>query len=250
MESSVPLLLVDDDRGLCELLADYLGGIGFGVRAAHDGPEGVRLATSGGFAIVVLDVMLPGADGFEALRQIRNHSNVPVIMLTARGDDVDRIVGLEIGADDYILKPFNPRELAARLHAILRRVRGEPSARDGARATIVVDDLEVNPAARSIRRGGKAVQLTGAEFAVLEVLVRSAGMIASRDEVSRSALGRPAEPFDRAVDMHVSHLRKKLGAAVDGGDRIRSVRGEGYIYVVCGTGGDTRTGDPMHRDSD
>jgi len=223
------LLLIDDDAELCELLNDYLGAAGFAVTAAHDGAEGIRHALSGTYALAVLDVMLPGLDGFEVLRRIRARSALPVLMLTARGDDVDRIVGLEIGADDYLPKPFNPRELVARIHAILRRSaapRGAPPGR------LAVGDVEMDTGARVVQRGGTPVELTGAEFALLELLLRGAGQVVERDELSRSVLGRKLMPFDRSIDMHVSNLRRKLGPAPGGGERIKTVRGCGYLYAI------------------
>lgn len=228
------LLIVDDDRALCELLAEYLGAAGFQVLFAHHAEEGVRRAISGDHAIVVLDVMLPGFDGFEVLRRIRARSRIPVLMLTARGEEVDRIVGLEIGADDYLPKPFNPRELAARLHAILRRAKGE-STGDSAGALlgpITVNHIELDPAARMVRCGGRELDVTGTEFSLLEVLLRAAGRIVSREDLSRIILGRRLQPFDRSIDMHVSNLRRKLGPAPQRGERIRSIRSAGYIFVV------------------
>lgn len=236
MATPVRLLLVDDDRGLCELLAEYLRGAGFDVDAVHDADAGVSRAVSGAYAIAVLDVMLPGVDGFEVLRRIRARSRISVLMLTARGEEVDRIVGLEIGADDYLPKPFNPRELAARLHAILRRARAAaaPGAAAACAERIAVDDVELDAAARSVRCAGRAIELTGAEFGLLELLLRSAGRVVSREELSSRVLGRPAQPFDRSVDMHVSKIRRKLGPRPDAGERIRSIRGAGYIFVIGG----------------
>ncbi|MCG3126286.1 MAG: Transcriptional regulatory protein CpxR [Phycisphaerae bacterium] len=236
MPTPVRLLLIDDDRGLCELLAEYLCGTGFEVDAVHDGDAGVARALAGAYAIAVLDVMLPGGDGFEVLRRIRARSRIPVLMLTARGEEVDRIVGLEIGADDYLPKPFNPRELAARLHAILRRSGASSSRDDPAPSAerIAVEDVELDSAARSVRCGGRLIELTGAEFGLLELLLRSAGRVVSREELSSRVLGRRAQPFDRSVDMHVSKIRRKLGRRPDSGERIRSIRGAGYIFVVGG----------------
>lgn len=228
MESAIRLLIVDDDRALCGLLTEFLRPIGFSVECVHDYVTGLAAATAGRHDIAVLDVMLPGGNGFDLLRAIRAKSALPVLMLTARGDDVDRIVGLEIGADDYLPKPFNSRELAARLQAILRRSR--PAALADA-ALLVVDDVEVEPAARLVRCNGHAIELTGTEFLLLEVLLASAGTVVSRDELCRRVLSRAAQSYDRSIDMHVSHVRRKLGPSADGGDRIRSIRGEGYIYL-------------------
>ena len=224
------LLIIDDDIDLCELVAEYLEGEGFAVDAVHDGPGGVERCLATDPELVILDVMLPGLGGFAVLAKIREHSRVPVIMLTARGDEVDRIVGLEMGADDYLPKPFNPRELAARIRAILRRSTAE-GAGDEDPARLVVGDLHVDLGARLVRRGDTAVELTGAEFSILEILVRAAGSVVGRDELSRQALGRRSGAFDRSLDVHLSNLRRKLGPLADGGDRIKTVRGVGYLYV-------------------
>lgn len=221
-----PILMVDDDVELCELVVDYLTAEGFTLEVVHDGESGARKGTAAPYSLIVLDVMLPGVNGFDALRRIRAVSSVPVLMLTARGDDVDRIVGLEIGADDYLPKPFNPRELVARIRAILRRAKPE-SLSDG----LVVGDVEVDFGSRSVRKNGELVTITSVEFDVLVTLFQEAGKVVSREDVSQKALGRPFNPFDRSVDMHVSNLRKKLGPQADGGERIKSVRGVGYIYT-------------------
>ncbi|GAB6064530.1 response regulator [Deferrisoma palaeochoriense] len=223
------ILVVDDDAELCELLREYLEREGFGVETAPDGPQGLARARAGEFGLVVLDVMLPGLDGFEVLRELRKTSDVPVIMLTARGDDVDRIVGLELGADDYLPKPFNPRELLARIRAVGRR------ARSGREPEVVrVGDVELDPGTRTVFRAGEPVDLTSAEFSLLEALLRQAGRPVSRDDLARQGLGRPLMAFDRSVDVHVSSLRRKLGPAPDGTERIRTVRGVGYLYALPG----------------
>jgi len=221
------VLVVDDDAELTDLLRDYLADEGFEVTASHDGESGVRAALDGGVELVVLDVMLPGLNGFDALRRIRESSAVPVIMLTARGQEVDRIVGLELGADDYLPKPFNPRELVARIRAVLRRGR-LPAGGSGA---ITVGDLRLEPGARRVQRGGELVEVTGTEYSLLEVLVRDAGKVVRRDTLFREVLGRRPVPYDRSLDVHVSNLRRKLGPLPDGGERLKSVRGVGYQYV-------------------
>lgn len=221
------ILLVDDDLELCSSLAQLLGMDGFAVECAHNAADGVRLALAQAHDLVILDVMLPGGDGRTLLRRIRLHSQIPVIMLTARGDETDRIAGLEGGADDYLPKPFNPRELVARMRAVLRR------RADAAPAQILrLGDIELLAGSRRVLLNGCDVDLTGAEFDVLSLLVRSAGRVLTRDEIAEGALGRPMGMMDRSVDNHISNLRKKLGAAVEGVERIRNVRGQGYMYSI------------------
>ncbi len=226
------ILIIDDDTALCELVGEYLEPLGFTVEAVHRGDTGAERALRAEHDLILLDVMLPGQNGFEVLRQIRESSKIPVLMLTARGDDVDRIVGLEIGADDYLPKPFNPRELAARIRAILRRSSGRDDA-EGA-PTIVVGDVEMELGTRLVRRSGKIVELTAVEFEVLEKLLRAAGRITTREDLSRDVLGRGTSPFDRSIDMHISNLRKKLGHLIGPAERIKTVRGVGYIYAQPG----------------
>jgi len=223
---SIPVLLVDDDVELCSSLQRLLAMDGFSVTSVHDGEAGVRHALSGEFDLVVLDVMLPRTDGRKALRRIRLTSQVPIIMLTARGDEADRIAGLERGADDYLPKPFNPRELVARIRAVLKR-KGD----SGERQAIRIGDLQIDRAQRRVVRNGCPVALTGAEFDILILLVRSAGTVLTRDEIAEEALGRPIGVFDRSVDNHISNLRKKLGSRVGDAERIQNVRGAGYVYT-------------------
>jgi len=215
-------LLIDDDAELCALLGEFLKREGFTVECEHEGNRGLERAGQPGVDLVVLDVMLPGIDGFEILRRLRTHSKVPVIMLTARGEDVDRIVGLEIGADDYLAKPFNPRELAARIRAILRRYEARPAA---PAARIEVNGIALDPASREVYSGGKPIELTTFEFDILEMLMRSAGRVLSRDALMENFYNRKATPFDRSIDMHISHLRKKLER---GDSIIKTIRGVGY----------------------
>ncbi len=226
------LLIVDDDVELCELVDQYLNSQGFQIDAVHDGLAGVERALSGDYALVILDVMLPGIRGFEVLRQIRAKSALPVIMLTAHGDDVDRIVGLEIGADDYLPKPYNPRELAARIHAVLRRTIASPGKDLLMPITILLDDIRLDTRARTARHNTRDVELTSAEFELLAVFFKSPGQVVSRDDLVKIALGRELEPSDRSLDVHVSNLRKKLGPCPDGTERIRAIRNVGYVYVV------------------
>lgn len=229
------ILVIDDDRDLCELLDEYLTREGFLVEAAYDGETGLARVLAGSYGIIVLDVMLPGAqNGFDVLKRIRTHTDTPVLMLTARGDDVDRIVGLEMGADDYLPKPFNPRELVARLRAILRRSGDPPGKSSMVAATIRhhVGDVEMETGTRTVLRDGEPVNLTAAEFSLLEILLGRAGHIVTRDELTQTVLGRSLTPYDRSIDVHVSKLRKKLGRENGNRDRIKSVRGSGYIYVL------------------
>lgn len=226
------ILIIDDDEELCDLVAEYLSVEGFESEAVHDGEAGLEAALSGNYGIVILDVMLPKKNGFDILRDLRKESTVPVLMLTARGDDMERIVGLEIGADDYLGKPFNPRELVARLRAILRRVRVENEPKAPAAETLSVEDLEVSLGARAAKIAGEEVSLTSVEFDLLAALAAEAGKIVKKDELSVKVLGRTLSPFDRSLDMHISNLRKKLGPRADGGDRIKTIRSVGYIYTV------------------
>jgi two-component system response regulator CpxR len=227
------ILIIDDDSELCELVGEYLEGEGFEIDAAYDGVSGIERCLEREPDLVILDVMLPGIGGFEVLSRIRTHSRVPVIMLTARGEEVDRIVGLEMGADDYLPKPFNPRELAARIRAILRRAAAAEISGDEPEV-LAVGDLEIDIGARQVQCGGAAVELTGAEFAILETLVRTAGTVVERNDLSRQALGRRASTFDRSLDVHLSNVRKKLGPLPDGNERIKTIRGVGYLYVKPG----------------
>ena len=224
------VLLVDDDVELSDLLREYLQREGFDTDAVHDGASGVAGALDGGYDIVVLDVMMPGIDGVEALRRIRVASRVPVLMLTARGDDVDRIVGLELGADDYVPKPCTPRELAARLRAILRRAR--PAEAGAADEPLAAGPLSLWPGKRLARWRGETLPLTSTEFSLLEVLARQAGRVVGKAELSEQALGRPLARFDRSIDVHVSSLRQKLGQRGDGRSWIETVRGRGYQFLL------------------
>lgn len=226
------ILLVDDDAELCGLLGEFLRREGYTVDCEHDGHAGLEHAAQPAVDLVVLDVMLPGIDGFEILRRLRQRSKVPVIMLTARGEDVDRIVGLELGADDYLPKPFNPRELAARIRAILRRYEPRPPAKDG---RIEVNGVALDPGSREVFAHGKPVELTTFEFDILEMLMKGAGRVLSRDALMENFYNRKATPFDRSIDMHISHLRKKLEA---GDTLIKTIRGVGYQF--CRTPEDAR----------
>lgn len=224
------VLLVDDDVELGAMLKEYLEREGFGAMAVHDGEAGVRHALSGDYDIVVLDVMMPRMNGIEALRRIRAQSRMPVLMLTAKGDDVDRIVGLELGADDYVPKPCTPRELVARLRAILRRVQGEVPV--GASAgPLSVGSLVIWPEKRSAEWNGRPLDLTSTEFNLLEVLARNAGQVVSKKDLSEQALGRPLARYDRSIDVHLSSIRHKIGTLRDGRSCIETVRGIGYQFI-------------------
>lgn len=225
------VLIIDDDEELCELVSEYLGVEGFDAESVNDGEAGLKKALSGDYEMAILDVMLPKMDGFEVLRNLRKESKLPVIMLTARGDDMERIVGLEIGADDYLPKPFNPRELAARLRAVLRRT-AEPANSDQLGETIELDDIVISSSSRVATLSGKEVSLTSVEFELLFELLRKAGNVVRKEDLSEAVLDRKLSPFDRSLDMHISNLRKKLGSRKDGSTRIKTIRSVGYIYTV------------------
>lgn len=225
------ILIIDDDEELCELVSEYLTVEGFETECVHDGESGLKQAGSGDYDLAILDVMLPKMNGFDVLRNLREVSEVPVLMLTARGDDMERIVGLEIGADDYLPKPFNPRELVARLRAILRRVSPD-DGEDGVPEKMQVEDLEMSSSSRSAKLDGAEVGLTSVEFDLLLALVRDAGKIVKKEDLSEKVLERSLSPYDRSLDMHISNLRKKLGHRGDGTERIKTVRSVGYIYTV------------------
>jgi len=222
--------VIDDDAALCKLVARFLSAEGFQVETVRTSLQGVERARSGEHELIVLDVMLPGMDGFEILRRLRTESRTPVLMLTARGDDLDRILGLEIGADDYLPKPFNPRELAARIRAILRRANAKLQAESS--APMVVGSLELNASARAVRLSGNLVNLTTIEFDLLDRFMKSVGRVVSREELVKEVLGREFSPFDRSIDTHVCNLRKKLGPYADGTERIKGVRGVGYLFAL------------------
>ncbi len=224
------ILVVDDDVELCQLIREYVANEPWDVECVHDGAEGLDRALAGEHRLVILDIMLPGMSGLDVLRRLREKRRTPVLMLTARGEDVDRIVGLELGADDYLPKPFNPREMVARVRAILRRA-DDTSESDRDARPVTVGDLRLDPSQREVTRDGVPVSLTAVEFDMLRVLMLSAGHIVGRDDLSRTALGRPWNPYDRAIDMHVSNLRRKLGSAAGGRERIKTVRSSGYLFV-------------------
>ena len=220
------VLLVDDDVQLCKLLAERLETEGFTMETVNDGSRGLEQALSKEYALVVLDLMLPKMGGLDVLRRLRKVSPIPVLILTARGEDSDRILGLELGADDYVQKPFNPRELIARIRAILRRSGGT----DLAAGPLILGDIRIDPPAREAWLADALLNLTSVEFALLEAFMREPGRVLSREQLTEAVLGRPLGPFDRVIDVHVSNLRRKLGPAQDG-QRIKTVRGGGYLFA-------------------
>lgn len=229
------ILIIDDDRDLCELLCEYLGTEGYEVDTAYDGRTGIEQMQRQGYHMVILDVMLPGGrNGFRVLQDIRAKSEMPVLMLTARGDDIDRIVGLEMGADDYLAKPFNPRELLARVRAVLRRtVPGEKDLLDWQELShYAVGDVILDEGRRTVLVSGQPIDLTCMEFDLLAVLLRNAGQVVSREVLVRNVMKRPLSAYDRSVDVHVSKLRKKLSLENGESDMIKAIRGVGYLYVL------------------
>lgn len=224
------VLIVDDDEELCELVSEYLSVEGFRVDSVNDGTAGLSEALKENHDLVILDVMLPGMNGFDLLRELRKTSKIPVLMLTARGEDMERIVGLEIGADDYLPKPFNPRELVARLRAILRRV--DTSGSDVPAEKLKAGELEMSTSARTAKLSGKELQLTAVEYDILAELLRNAGKVVKKEDLSQRVLERDLSPFDRSLDMHISNIRKKLAKHRAGKNKIKTIRSVGYIYTI------------------
>jgi DNA-binding response OmpR family regulator len=226
------LLVVDDDVALCDLVTKYLEAEGFEVHAVHSGVEGQTAALEGSYELIVLDVMLPDKRGFDVLKEIRAGGRSPVLMLTAKGDEFDRVLGLELGADDYLSKPFSPRELVARIGAILRRSGWQAEGANSLRPPVMRSgDLELDPSARAASRAGEVLHLTSAEYDILRLFIESPGQVLTREKLVEHVLDRKFSPFDRSIDLHISNLRKKLGPRPDGTERIRSVRGIGYLYT-------------------
>jgi two-component system response regulator CpxR len=228
------ILIIDDDEELCSLLVEYLKPEGFTVDTTYSAETGIVMAVEGSYSLVILDLMLPGQlNGFDVLQKIRSSKSMPVLMLSARGEDVDRIIGLDMGADDYLAKPFNPRELLSRIKAILRRFKPLPPEQ----LTPVgcnkfrIGDIELNSGSRTVSKAGKLIDLTSVEFNILETLMINVGKIISRDELAKNILGRSLSPFDRSVDVHISNLRKKIGIAANESEQIKSIRGAGYVFV-------------------
>ncbi len=225
------ILIIDDDQELCSMLSDYFSPEGFTVETLHDAKTGLESALSSPCELVILDVCLPDRSGFEVLKELREKSHLPVLMLTGRGDSVDRVVGLELGADDYMPKPFVPRELLARVRALLRRTKmtqgGRPHMVSG---RLQADDVVLDVGKRAAMLKGEELPLTNVEFTILHLFLQSRGNLVSREDLSQMALGREFTPYDRSIDVHISNLRRKLGPAPDGGRRITTLRGAGYIF--------------------
>ncbi len=226
------ILIVDDDKKLCRLVADYLEPMGYEVDAAHNGAKGLELSLAGEYDAVILDVMMPQMDGFEVLKQLRKESDIPVLMLTARGEETDRIVGLELGADDYLPKTFSSRELLARLRAVTRRYRRRQreATPNDAEGLLIFGDLQIDPSARSVRLGSELLNLTPIEYELLVRLAKSRGRVLTRDQLLDAVAGRNYEVFDRSVDVHISSLRRKLGEDPRNPKYIQTVRAAGYMF--------------------
>jgi two-component system response regulator CpxR len=222
------ILLIDDDQALCELLTEYLVGEGFAVDSVHTGPEGISRSLAGGWDAIVLDVMLPGMNGFDVLKRIQAQTGAPVLMLTARGDDTDTVLGLELGADDYVAKPCSPRVLVARLRNLFRRKQDEPPAQIKQR----IGDLDYDRQNRRVSVGERNIELTGAEFNLLVLLLEHAGELVSKEVLAKQGLGRALQAYDRRIETHMAQIRKKLGPLPDGSPRIKTVRGAGYQYLL------------------
>ena len=223
------ILLVDDDQELCELLARYLQREGIETDQVHTGPEGLEQGLAESYDAMVLDIMLPGMSGLEVLTELRKKSDLPVVMLTAKGDEMDRIVGLEVGADDYLPKPCNPRELIARLRAVLRRAQPETNVVED--DVIRIDELEIDHSQHQVLKNNEPLELTVTEYNILNTLVTHLGKVVEKNQLAEEAMSRSLTLFDRSLDMHLSNLRKKLGMHDDGQTRIKTIRGVGYMYV-------------------
>ncbi|TQV88779.1 response regulator transcription factor [Aliikangiella coralliicola] len=227
----IKLLIVDDDIELCQLLQDYLSQEGFFVDTVHNGLEAIKQVNQINYDLLILDVMMPQKNGFETLTEIRQDSQLPVIMLTARGEKVDRIVGLEMGADDYVAKPCDPRELVARIRAVTRRTQHQVNSNNNGENKLI-NHVSLDQANRQVTKDGQAVELTSTEFDLLKLLMENAGKLVTRETISETCLGKKLQPFDRSIDMHLSNVRKKLGDFAKGKPRIKTIRGNGYQYLI------------------
>ncbi|PLX69078.1 MAG: DNA-binding response regulator [Denitrovibrio sp.] len=221
------ILLIDDDIELCELLAEYLATEGYEIRAIHNGAEGADTVLAEDFDLIILDVMLPGMGGFDVLKTIRTHKKTPILMLTAKGDDIDKILGLEMGADDYMPKPYNPRELLARIKAILRRTKTKQDS-SSKPEKITIGNFQLDLGQLTVQYKGNTIPLTVVEFNILELMVENIGKVVTREDIALKVLGRELSPFDRSIDVHVSNIRKKSGNT----DIIKSIRGSGYQLLT------------------
>ncbi len=225
------ILIADDDIELCTLLKEYLEQEGMQVQVCHDGQSAIKLTSDQPFDLLILDVMMPKMNGFDTLSELRKYNSLPVIMLTAKGEKIDRIVGLEMGADDYVAKPCDPRELVARIRAVTRRVSHSASIKIE-QESLQFDDLTLNKSNRQVSVANIIIELTSTEFDFLVLLLENAGTLVSREILSQQALGKRLQAFDRSIDMHISNLRKKLGSRKDGDERIKTLRGNGYQYLI------------------
>jgi two-component system response regulator CpxR len=223
------LLLVDDDIELCELLSEYLQTEGFLTDCLHDGLEAVKLGSTGKYDLIILDVMLPTMNGLQVLKEVQSNTDTPILMLTARGDDTSRIIGLEIGADDYLAKPCNPRELVARIRAVLRRTKVKRAATPKEFESVSVDDIGIQTHTRTFIKAGEIVELTNSEYNILLYLMENVGQVIHKNELYQQAFGREYVAYDRTLDMHISNLRAKLAKNKKGQHYIQTVRGIGYI---------------------
>lgn len=229
------LLLIDDEMSTCRLFVSYLEPAGFAVDVVHDGEEGLESLCTRPYDLILMDVVLPRINGFEVLRRLRKDLSIPVIMVTNRDDEIDIVVGLEMGADDYMIKPVKPRELLARIRAVLRRSQRQLQGTNDVTASqrLAVGDVEMELGSRLVFCGGKQINLTTVEFLILEALLKNAGQTVLRNDLKRAVLGRQPDPYDRSLDVHVSRLRKKLGChLLSGTTRIQAIRGAGYLYSV------------------
>ena len=224
------ILIIDDDIELCQLVADYLALDGYQLDMVHDGLSGLKKAQTGNYQLILLDVMLPSLDGLSLLKALRSDNYCPVLMLTARGEDIDRIIGLELGADDYLAKPFNPRELQARVKAILRRVEFAHHENHPAGQLLKVNQVTLNPQNRQVHCQEQNINLTATEFQLLEMLMRQAGQLVSKEALSQQVLGRRLQLYDRSLDMHISNIRKKLSQFAND-EKIQTLRGSGYLFL-------------------
>jgi len=225
------ILLIDDDSELCEMLTEFLLPEGFYVEAVYEPHKGLKRGLSGEHFLIILDVMLPGMTGFELLQKLRRTSSIPVLMLTAKGEDIDRILGLEMGADDYLPKPFNPRELVARIRAIQRRTIPHKDFQPARRVQLKLDDIEIDLGSRTVKKNSNNIKITEVEFSLLYELMQKAGQVMTREELTEKVLNRELEIFDRSIDVHVSSLRRKLGNRINGRERITTMRKVGYLYT-------------------